>query len=160
MNQRTRELCALLIALAACYGAAAIGAIFSVQGVSDWYANLVKPSWTPPPWLFAPVWTILYGMMAVAAWTVWRRPDGRSTKWAMAIFAVQLAFNAAWSPLFFGARSPAWAFADIVLLWIALAATIGLFFKRSMVAGWLLVPYILWVSFASALNLAIWRLNS
>jgi len=160
MSQRTKELSALLIAFAACYGAAAIGAIFSVQGVSEWYATLAKPRWTPPAWLFGPVWTVLYAMMAISVWTVWRLRDRHRIAAAVAAFAVQLALNAAWSPLFFGAHNPGAALADILLLLVALVVTIRLFAEKSVVAAWLLVPYILWVSFASVLNLAIWRLNS
>ena len=160
MNDRIRKATALVIALLLCYGAAAVGGLFGAGGQSGWYAELAKPSWTPPSWLFGPVWTVLYGMMAVAAWLVWLRRRRRPTAAPLAAFAVQLAFNAAWSPLFFGLHRPDLAFADIVLLWLALVATVWLFLRRSALAGLLLVPYLLWVSFATALNFAIWRLNA
>lgn len=160
MNDRVRKAIALAIALFICYGAAAVGGLFGAGGGGDWYADLVKPSWTPPAWVFGPVWTVLYGMMAVAVWLIWLERRQRSIAAPIALFAAQLLFNTAWSPLFFGMQRPDLAFADIVLLWMALAATVWLFLKRRAVAGWLLAPYLLWVSFAVALNLAIWRLNT
>ena len=149
----------LAIALAACYGVAVVGGLFTAGSGQGWYATLAKPSWQPPAWVFGPVWTVLYGMMAVAVWLVWLRRRQRPGAAPMVLFGVQLALNAAWSPLFFGLHCPGIAFVDIVLLWLALAATVWLFLRRSAVAGLLLVPYLLWVSFAAALNFAIWRLN-
>lgn len=139
-----------------CFAAAAWGAMF---GPGAWYASLNKPSWNPPGWLFGPVWTALYAMMAVAAWLVWRcggfARQGRALMW----FLVQLALNAAWTPLFFGLQRPGLAFAEIVLLWLAIAATIYAFRAVSRVATCLLVPYLAWVTFAAALNFTLWRLN-
>ncbi len=122
----------------------------------DWYRSLAKPVWTPPPWLFGPAWTFLYLSMAVAAWGVWRQ-----VRWAAPNrwWLVQLALNAAWTPLFFGLRQPGWAFAEILLLWLAITVTMLQFFKTVRWAGLLLVPYLAWVTFASALNFAIWRMN-
>ena len=160
MNDRARKVSALLIALLLCYAAAAVGGLFGAASDGRWYADLAKPSWTPPPWVFAPVWTVLYGMMAVAAWLVWVRLRERPGAAPMVMFAVQLAFNAAWTPLFFALHRPGMALADIVLLWLALSATVWLFLRRRAAAGLLLVPYLLWVSFAAALNFAIWRLNT
>lgn len=122
----------------------------------EWYRSLAKPSWTPPAWLFGPAWTVLYLSMAVAAWRVWRKAG-----WAapMRWWLVQLVLNAAWTPIFFGLRQPGWAFAEIVMLWIAIAVTMILFLRTVSWAGWLMGPYLLWVTFAAALNLAIWRLN-
>ena len=159
MNDRTRSATGLVVALALCYGAAAVGGLFGAGGTGNWYANLARPSWTPPSWVFGPVWTILYGMMAVAVWLIWLNRRRRPAAAPMVLFAVQLVFNAAWSPLFFGLHRPDLAFADIVLLWLALVASVWLFLRRSALAGLLLVPYLLWVSFAAALNFAIWRLN-
>jgi benzodiazapine receptor len=160
MEDRTQTVIALLIALLLCYGAAALGGLVGARGGGAWYADLEKPSWTPPSWVFGPVWTVLYGMMAAAVWLIWLdRRRGRAAA-PMLLFAVQLALNAAWSPLFFALRRPDLAFADIVLLWLALVATVWLFLKRRAIAGLLLVPYLLWVSFAAALNLTIWRLNA
>lgn len=149
-----RDWLGLLVALAACYGAAAIGTQFTP---GEWYAGLVKPSWNPPSWLFAPVWTVLYGMMAVASWLVWRTRAAVRT--ALTLFALQLVLNATWSWLFFGLERPDLAFADIVLLWLALLATTAAFFRIRAAAGILMLPYLFWVSFAAALNFAIWRLN-
>jgi tryptophan-rich sensory protein len=160
MDDRARSVIALVVALLLCYGAAAVGGLLGAGAGGGWYADLEKPSWTPPSWVFGPVWAVLYGMMAVAVWLVWMRRRQQPAVVPMAVFAVQLALNAAWSPLFFGLHRPGIAFADIVLLWLALVATVWLFFGRRAIAGLLLVPYLLWVSFAAALNFAIWRLNA
>ena len=151
---------ALLVALLVCYGAAAIGGLLGTGSDRGWYADLAKPSWTPPAWVFGPVWMVLYGMMAVAAWLVWMRRRRQPGSAPLVMFAVQLAFNAAWTPLFFGLHRPGIALVDIVLLWLALAATVWLFFRRRAVAGLLLLPYLLWVSFAVVLNFALWHLNA
>ena len=140
-------------------GVGAIGGWATAGSVATWYPTLDKPSWNPPPWVFAPVWTLLYVVMATAAWLVWRRLGWSQGRVALGIFAAQLAVNAAWSPLFFGARSPAAALVDIVALWVLLAVTIVAFWRAVPLAGALLVPYWLWVSFATALNFTIWRLN-
>ena len=125
----------------------------------EWYAGLQKPSWNPPNWIFGPVWTALYTTMAIAAWLVWKRGGFASQRVALSLFLAQLLLNALWSPLFFGLRQPALAFADIVLLWLALLGTVAAFWKARPIAGALLVPYLAWVTFASALNFAIWRIN-
>ena len=134
--------------------AAAPGIVFRPGA---WYAGLAKPSWCPPSWLFGPVWTLLYVMIAVAGWLVWRA-DGFGLP--LALFAVQLVLNALWSCLFFGLRRPDLAFADIVALCLAIAATIAAFVPVSGLAAALLVPYGLWVGFALLLNLSVWRLNA
>lgn len=144
----------------ASFVAAAIGGMATGGAVQDWYPTLAKPSWTPPAWLFGPVWTVLYIVMAVAAWLVWRRGGGDGARLALIVFFVQLILNAAWSIIFFGLRNPGAAFAEIVALWVAIVGTTLLFWKVTPVAGWLFLPYFLWVSFATALNFAIWRLNS
>lgn len=137
---------------------AALSAFFvSAEG---WYAELQKPSWHPPAWVFGPVWTILYLMMGVAAWLVWRRGGWKANRVALTLFVVQWIFNAAWTPLFFGLHWAGVAFADIVLLWFTLLATIVAFARVDWKAAALMVPYLIWVSFASALNLAIWMLMS
>lgn len=140
-----------------CFLAPALGA-FSMPGA--WYASLNKPSWNPPSWIFGPVWTLLYAMMALAAWLVWRRGGFAAQRVPLTFFLVQLALNAAWTPLFFGLHQPGCAFADIVMLWLAIALTLATFWRVHRVAAYLLVPYLGWVSFASALNLALWRMNS
>jgi tryptophan-rich sensory protein len=127
----------------------------------DWYASLAKPDWTPPTWVFGPAWTILYAMMALAAWRLWRRRHTRprESRRALALFAVQLALNLAWTPVFFGMQRPDLALAVILLLWAAIAATIVAAWRACRTAAALLVPYLAWVTFATALNMAIWRLN-
>jgi tryptophan-rich sensory protein len=146
----------LFVALAVTFGAAALGSLFTTPSIAGWYARLPKPSWTPPNWLFAPVWTALYASMAVAAWLVWRKEPGRARRTALVLFAVQLVLNVAWTGLFFAARLPGLAFVEICLLWLAILTTIGAFWRVSPICGAILVPYLAWVSFAAALNLAIW----
>lgn len=126
----------------------------------EWYASLRKPAWNPPGWIFGPVWTALYTMMAVAAWMVWRHGGFTAQRRPLALFLLQLALNAAWTPLFFGWHRPGLAFAEIVLLWLAIAATLVAFRPVSRAAAWLLAPYLAWVSFATVLNLTLWRLNA
>lgn len=125
-----------------------------------WYAGLEKPAWTPPGWVFGPVWTTLYTLMGVAAWLVWRRNGSPGARVALGLFLVQLALNAAWTPLFFGAHAMLGAFVCIALLWIAVAATLVAFWRQTHAAGLLLVPYLAWLTLASALNFALWRLNA
>ena len=139
--------------VAACFLAGVTGVVFRPGA---WYRRLSKPSWRPPDWLFAPVWSALYLTIAVAGWLAWREAGWSP---ALAVYAVQLALNAAWTPLFFGLHRPGLALIDLVLLWCAVAATIALFLPLHAGAAWLLVPYLGWVSFAVALNAAIWRRN-
>jgi tryptophan-rich sensory protein len=139
-----------------CFAAPALGA-WSLPGA--WYAQLHKPSWNPPSWIFGPVWTTLYTVMAIAAWLVWKRGGFAVQRVGLSLFLLQLLFNALWSPLFFGLKNPALAFLDIVLLWLALLGTLFAFWKARPLAGALLAPYLAWVSFASVLNLTLWRLN-
>ena len=142
--------------LALTFAAAFIGSRF---GPGDWYAGIEKPSWNPPNWIFGPVWTTLYVLMAIAAWLVWRRWGFAGARTALVAYVVQLTLNAAWSWLFFGRQSPGAALADIVVLLIAIVVTLVLFWRKHRLAGALLIPYLAWVSFATALNLAIHRLN-
>ena len=132
-----------------------IGAQF---GPGPWYMELQKPPWTPPNWLFAPVWTLLYIGIAVAGWLVWRARNSASST-ALTLWAIQLVLNGLWSWLFFGLRRPDLAFADIVALLIIICCFMATSAKISRLAAWLFVPYALWVGFASSLNFAIWRLN-
>lgn len=140
-----------------CFLAPALGA-FSMP--DTWYAALRKPAWNPPGWVFGPVWTLLYSMMAVAAWLVWRRGGWRMQRLPLTWFLVQLALNAAWTPIFFGLHRPGLAFADIVLLWLAIVGTIISFKRVQRGAAWLLAPYLAWVSFAAFLNFTLWRMNA
>ena len=151
-----KHILALVVLLILCFAVAGVGGLATAPSIPNWYAGLAKPSWTPPGWVFGPVWSVLYLSMAVAAWLVWRRGDAVVP---MMLFGIQLVFNAAWSWLFFGLHSPGAAFIDIVLLWMAIAATTVVFWRRSTLAGILFVPYLIWVSFAAVLNFAIWRLN-
>jgi len=142
-----------------CFLAAGLGSLFTMVSLGSWYAGLAKPSWNLPNWIFGPVWTALYAMMAVAGWLVWRR--GGSQSWlALRWFAIQLVLNVAWSAVFFGLQLPGPAFFEILLLWVAIAATLLTSWRVSRTAGILLAPYHLWVSFAAILNFAIWRLNA
>lgn len=140
-----------------CFSAAALGGLFMP---GEWYAQLRKPAWNPPSWLFGPVWTALYFMMAVAAWLVWRRGGFPAQRKALGLFLLQLLLNAAWSPLFFGLHNPALAFAEIVLLWLAILGTLIAFWKTHRGAGAMLLPYLAWVTFAAVLNFTLWQLNS
>ena len=153
------DVAALVASFVVCIGGGAASGLATPPG--DWYASLAKPAWTPPPWVFGPAWTLLYAMMAVAAWRLWRRRHARprDSRRALAFFAVQLALNFAWTPVFFGMQRPDLALVVIVLLWVAIAATIVLAWKACRTAAALLVPYLAWVTFATALNTAIWRLN-
>ena len=143
----------------ACLLAAGLGSLFTMVSLGSWYATLVKPSWNPPSWLFGPVWTVLYALMGVTGWLVWRR-GGPAIRPALQWFAVQLVLNVGWSAVFFGLQMPGLAFAEILVLWAAIAATLRSSWQVSRPAGILLVPYLLWVSFAVMLNFAIWRLNA
>ena len=125
----------------------------------DWYDALRKPIWTPPGWLFGVVWTVLYAMMGIALSIILARGRHRGVGRATTLFAIQLALNAAWSPVFFGLHSIDGALAIVVLLWLLLAWTVAAFWSVRDAAGVLLVPYWLWVTFATALNAAIWRMN-
>jgi len=139
-----------------CFGTAFTGAI---APPGEWYAALNKPSWQPPTWVFGPVWSTLYVMMAVSAWLVWRQGGFAQQRRPLTLFLVQLALNAAWSPLFFALKRPDIAFAEILLLWVAIACTIVAFWRVHRGAALLLVPYLAWVSFATVLNGTLWRLN-
>lgn len=148
----------LVLWFAICFVVAAVGAVASLQA-GTFYASLVRPDWSPPAAVFGPVWTVLYAMMAVAAWLVWERRATRFARLALVLFSAQLILNALWSWLFFGWRLGALSVLDIVLLWIMIAATLAFFWRIRLLAGLLLVPYLAWVAFAAALNYQIWRLN-
>ena len=140
------------------FTAAAIGASASIEAKA-FYDQLVQPAWAPPPWLFGPVWTLLYALMAVAAWLVWRAVEVRTARIELRLFLVQLALNSLWSWLFFVWNLGGLAFVEVVLLWILIVVTLGAFWRVRPIAGVLLVPYLMWVSFAAALNYALWQLN-
>lgn len=143
-----------------CLLAGVIGSIFTTPAIQGWYATLVNPSFNPPNWVFAPVWTGLYLLMGISAFLVWRKGlDNHLVNSGLRIFILQLILNTLWSFLFFGLKSPLLGLIEIVLLWIAIVLTILSFFRVSKLAGILLLPYILWVSFATILNFSLWRLN-
>lgn len=149
-----------LLACGLSFGTQAIGWLLTASAVGDWYPDINKPSWTPPVWLFGPVWSLLFLLMSVSAWVFWDRALGRTLRVGLGLFFSQLVLNALWSGLFFAARSPGLAFAEIIVLWSAIAATLVTFGRVSAVAAGLLVPYLLWVTYATALNGAIWMMNS
>ncbi len=155
---KQKQIVGLIAWLIVSFIAAAIGAAASIQA-GAFYTQLLRPDWAPPPTIFGPVWTVLYVLMGIAAWLVWRVGGFRAAKSALTLFLVQLAVNALWSWLFFGWHRGALAFADVLLLWALILATLISFWRIRPLAGALLVPYLLWVSFASALNYAVWQLN-
>jgi len=150
----------ILVFVLACELAGVIGSIFTSGSIPGWYAGLAKPSFNPPGWVFAPVWTVLYALMGIAAYLVYEKRQGRKDVGrALTIFASQLGLNVAWSIVFFGAHQILGAVIVIVLLWALILATIWLFSRISRAAAYLLIPYILWVSFASVLNISLYTLN-
>lgn len=145
------ELAGLAGWIGICFAAAALGAVGSVSA-SGFYAELVRPAWAPPGWLFGPVWTALYLLMALAAWSVWRAAPLATTRVALALFVAQLAANALWSWLFFAWRLGRWALVEVIALWLLIAATAVAFRRIRPIAAALLLPYLAWVAFAAALN--------
>ncbi len=143
-----------------CNGLGAIGSLATSQSVNTWYAEVVKPSFNPPNWIFGPVWTLLFTLMGIALYLVWeQRGRKKEQQEAIVLFFTQMILNILWSFLFFGQQNPALAFAEIILLWIFILLTIIYFAKVSKLASYLLLPYLLWVSFAAFLNFSIWQLN-
>lgn len=149
----------LLALVAACLAVGAIGGAVTSSSVGTWYQQLRKPSFNPPDWVFAPVWTTLYIAMAVAAWRVWRERGLQGARFELSLFAAQLALNLGWSILFFGLRQIGGALVEIVLLLAAIVATAVAFRRIDGIAALLLVPYVAWVAFATLLTAALWRLN-
>lgn len=157
-STQRRQIAGLIAWLVASFVAAAIGGAASIQA-GAFYAQLVRPEWAPPAGVFGPVWTVLYTLMGVAAWLVWREGGFRAARTALTLFLAQLVVNALWSWLFFGWHRGAMAFADIVLLSLLIVATLIAFWRVRSLAGALLLPYLAWVGFASALNYAVWQMN-
>ena len=157
---RIKEVIYLGFSIFICLGAGMIGSIYTSSSIDTWYATLEKPTFNPPSWLFAPVWTTLYFLMGISLFLISRhglRKGG--IKLAISIFGLQLVLNALWSFIFFGMQNPFLAFMEIIVLWIAILITIMAFYKIKKVASVLLVPYIIWVTIATILNYYIWRLN-
>jgi len=143
-----------------CLTAGLIGAVFTIDSVQTWYKTIEKPSYSPPNWVFGPVWTILYVLMGVSAYLIWVKGlEKKEARMALMFFVTQLALNALWSILFFGMRNPFYGLIEIVFLWAAIAITIQKFYKISRTAAYLQIPYICWVSYAAFLNYGIWRMN-
>ena len=153
---RTRDVLGLTAFVVLCFGVSVLGGTATRSALAVWYPALKKPPWTPPGWVFGPVWTLLYPMVAVAGWLAWR--EGRA-RFGPLVYLLQLALNAAWPWLFFAQRRPGLGLLCIVGLCLAIAATIAAFWRLSRGAALLMVPYLAWVAFAAALNFVIWRLN-
>jgi len=144
--------------LVASFATGAIGGLASINA-AGFYGQLVQPPWAPPAWLFGPVWSVLFVLIGIAAWLVWREHGFRNARPALTLYATQLVVNALWTWLFFAWHQGAVAFAEITLLWLLIAANIAMFWRLHRSAALLLAPYLAWVSFAAALNFALWRLN-
>jgi benzodiazapine receptor len=150
----------LVVSIVACLAAGAIGSIFTRNAIPTWYATLQKPFFSPPNWLFAPVWTLLYILMGIAAFLVWRKGlENRQVRIALIVFLIQLILNTFWSVVFFGLESPLSGLIVILILLVAILVTVIKFFDISRVASMLMWPYLLWVTFAAVLNASIWLLN-
>lgn len=155
-----RKIIAIIIAIAIPVTVGALSGFFTTSEITSWYAGINKPSFNPPNWIFGPVWTLLYVLMGIASYLVWKKgTDSLEVKTALLLYGQQLFFNFWWSFIFFYLHEPGWAFAEIIFLWLLILVTIFRFSKVSKTAAWLLVPYISWVSFAAILNYAIWQLN-
>lgn len=149
----------LVLSLVLIVGIGSLGGLFTYPEIGTWYATLQKPSFQPPNWLFGPVWTLLYTLMAISFYLIWKQPPSELRRKAIAIFVIQFVLNFCWSIIFFNRHQVGWALVEIGVMWICILLTILRFSKLSSTAAWLLVPYILWVSFATLLNAAIWKLN-
>ena len=148
-----------LFFLSVCLGVGALGSHVTAISVSSWYTLIEKPSWTPSNWLFPPVWTTIFVLMAIAAWMVWKAAGCRFPARVFAVFVLQLVLNLGWSILFFGMQSPGSAFIEIIFLWAIIIFMIAMFRSKSPVTTFLLLPYLVWITFAGYLNYAIWILN-
>lgn len=147
----------LIASIALCQGAGVVGSFFTVSSIPTWYATLAKPSFSPPGWVFGPVWILLYFMMGLSFYLILTKKTQNGA--AIELFLIQLTLNTLWSIIFFGLKNPYWAFLEILFLWTAILLTIIYFYKISKFTAYLLIPYLLWVSFAVYLNFTIWRLN-
>ena len=161
MKEQLHSAGGFIVFLVMCLGAQLTGSFLTLPAIrSGWYSSLEKPFFNPPAWLFGPVWTTLFFMMAISAWMVWKlESENPLVRPALYLFFVQLLFNVVWSALFFGIGRPGWAMAEIALLWLLILATIFFFYRINRWAAWLLIPYLVWVLYAAILNSAIWWLN-
>ncbi len=149
----------LIVALIFTIGIGSLGAIFTVNEITTWYQTIIKPSFNPPNWLFGPVWTILYALMGVSLFLVWKKSPSTDRNWAIGVFMIQFVLNFCWSIIFFKYHLLGWALIEILIMWVFILLTILFFYQHSKVAAILLLPYLFWVSFATILNAAIFRLN-
>ncbi|MBP9762576.1 tryptophan-rich sensory protein [Patescibacteria group bacterium] len=160
MKKQTSNLGKLILCIFLCELSGIVGSLFTTKAIPTWYAGLIKPALNPPSWVFGPVWTVLYAMMGVAAFLVWKQGwQRKEVKIALGVFGLQLVINALWSLLFFGLHNPLLALIDILLLWLLILVTMIVFYRISKPAAYLLLPYLCWVSFATYLNYAIYVLN-
>lgn len=150
----------LIAFIVVCLGCGGLGAIVTTPEIDGWYQSLAKPMWNPPNWLFGPVWTTLFILMAISGWLVWRQCGSKANRLPLSLFGLQLLLNVGWSWIFFGLHRPGWAALEITALWLVIASVIVVFFRYSKTAGWLMSPYLAWVTFAAILNFAIWQLNA
>lgn len=159
LKTKSRDLKALFLLIALCLAVEVLGGLFTQSSVTTWYPSIAKPSWTPPSFVFGPVWTLLYLMMALAIWLIWKTPATPLRSRAYKLFGAELFVNFIWSPLFFGLHSPLYGMIDIILLWALLVPTILTFYQLRPLSAYLLLPYLIWTTYAGALNIAIWYLN-
>ncbi|MBN1169651.1 tryptophan-rich sensory protein [Candidatus Micrarchaeota archaeon] len=157
---KPKEIVKAIALIIICQLAGIIGSLFTLNAIPEWYVDLVRPDFAPPNWVFGPVWITLYTLMGISAYLILRKGlEKEEVRIALGVFGIQLFLNALWSILFFGLRSPFYAFIEIIILWFSILASAALFWRISKGAGLLLVPYILWVSFAAILNFYIWIMN-
>lgn len=150
----------LIVSIGLCLAVGAISGYFTTSEIQTWYATLNKPTFNPPNWIFAPVWTTLYILMAISFWLVWKSEVSAAVKnKAMLFFIIQLIFNFFWSIIFFSLHQTGFAFVEIIFMWLFIVLSIVSFYPISKTAAYLLLPYLLWVSFATILNFFIWKLN-
>jgi tryptophan-rich sensory protein len=149
----------LVFWFALCFAVAGIGGRWTSGEIAGWYRTLNRPAIAPPNWVFGPVWSLLYALMAIAAWRVWLAAPSSIRSWALGLFVAQLALNLAWSWIFFRRHALGAALAEVAVLWFAIGGTILAFSLVAPVAAWLMAPYLAWVTFATVLNAAFWRLN-
>jgi translocator protein len=158
-SARSRDIGFGVLAIIVVAAASALGQLATYPNLAPWFSGLVKPSFNPPNWIFAPVWTTLYVLMAFAVWRILRLPPSAARRLALGLFFIQLALNAAWSWMFFGANSPLLGVINIIPQFLVILATLGVFHRLDRLAAWCLAPLAVWVAFANVLNIAIWRLN-
>ncbi|MGB7546744.1 MAG: TspO/MBR family protein [Terracidiphilus sp.] len=149
----------LIFWLGLCFTAAGIGGRWTTVEIPSWYRTLARPAFAPPDWVFGPVWSLLYALMAIAAWQVWQSAPSQLRAWGLALFVAQLALNLAWSWIFFRQHAIGAAAVEVVLMWAVIGVTVAVFSRVAPLAAWLMAPYLAWVSFAAVLNVAFWRLN-